>query len=54
MLRETQAHHVEETNKRGFKWGAQWQLPGRVHLVWAVRNRDELQLMDQALLKTAG
>ena len=29
-------------------------LPQSVHLIWAVRNRDELQLLDQDLLATAG
>ena len=31
-----------------------YRLPSQVHLIWAVRNRDELQLLDQDLLATAG
>ncbi len=54
MLREMQGHHTEVANKQGLKWSAQWQLPGRVHLIWAVRNRDELRLLDEGLLETAG
>jgi hypothetical protein len=54
MLREIQGLQTKATNKNGNAKAAQWQLPGRVQLIWAVRNRDELQLLDQSLLETAG
>ena len=56
MLREIQTQHRQvsvEAKKLDNKQQI-YQLPTQVHLIWAVRNRDELQLLDQELLDTAG
>lgn len=55
MLREIQSHHRQlAADIKKLPGERHHQLPGQVHLVWAVRNREELQLLDQDLLETAG
>ena len=56
MLREIQTQHrrVRVEAKKLDSEQQRPHLPNQVHLIWAVRNRDELQLLDQELLDTAG
>ena len=56
MLREIQSQHRQASSdaKKLPEEPLRYNLPAQVHLMWAVRNRDELQLLDQDLLDTAG
>lgn len=56
MLREIQTQHRQASveARKLSEEQQRYQVPAQVHLIWAVRNRDELQLLDQELLDTAG
>lgn len=56
MLREIQTQHRQPSveARKLSEERQRYQVPAQVHLIWAVRNRDELQLLDQELLDTAG
>lgn len=58
MLRQIQGHHEEirAANRKAMQDPSAHscpRLPKQVNLVWAVRHRDELQLLDADLLTTA-
>lgn len=57
MLRDMQSQHRAMLNATETKSALSQpvhNLPATVHLTWAVKNRDELQLLDEELLMTAG
>lgn len=56
MLREIQSQQRQIQNVADNLAEDQQRFltPAQIHLIWAVRNREELQLLDQSLLETAG
>ena len=53
MLRELTTLKMATENSHSFRCKTGWRLPSKVHMIWAVRNHEELRLLDPELLAAA-